>query len=198
MKPSEQAQVNFIADCLRKGEQRKEIPHRRYYVYAITENGDVCYIGKGKGKRVLSHFKNSTNQLLGQRIRESRNIYDWYIIDDFESELDCLEREKQLICLLKRYGHRLYNSTYYNSKRKFNKSLKQIYEVFEQFRNFTFPIEMPNDKIIGALERAEIILSMCKKEFHNLEVQPIYRGKPLIELKAVQINCVNYCKILIA
>ena len=25
MKPSETAQINFIADCLRKGEQRKEI-----------------------------------------------------------------------------------------------------------------------------------------------------------------------------
>ena len=52
MKPSETAQINFIADFLRNGEQRKEIPYRGYYVYLITENGKVCYIGKCKGKRV--------------------------------------------------------------------------------------------------------------------------------------------------
>lgn len=199
MKPSEQSQVNFIADCLLKSRQgNKSIPKRGFYVYAITENEEVCYLGKGKGQRVLSHFNRSTNQLLSQRIKENRNLYDWFIIEVFDSEYECLEYEEQLIKSAKQADYKLYNSTFYSNKNACHKSLKQVYEIFEQFRNRIFPINTPSEKIITALERARILLNICKSDYSDLKVKPIYRGKPLDELTAVQIDCVNYCRIIIA
>jgi len=175
---------------------KKAIPKRGFYVYAITENEQVCYIGKGKNYRVLSHFKGTGNQILGQKIKENPSAYDWEILKEFESEAECLQYEKYLIKGMKGSINKLYNTTHYSEGHN-EKLLKGLYEVLTQFRDRIFNTNT-DCQSLPALERAKIILQICREAYSSAEIKPVYRGKPITELQAIQVNCLHYCRILIA
>lgn len=127
--------VSFILDELKKG-LNKSIPQRGYYVYAILENNKVCYIGKGKKNRVLSHFKGKGNETIFTLYKNSPNRYDWTILESELSEIESFEREKHYINLCKSNEVKLYN-TIYNTKDYVSEKITMTIKSLESLIDIT-------------------------------------------------------------
>ena len=81
---------------LNKNEFSKEvIEELKYYVYKLIDprNGNVFYVGKGKGDRAYNGIRNSTCEL----DKESSEKWDIEIIDTFDTDEEALENELKLI-----------------------------------------------------------------------------------------------------
>ena len=97
--------------ALKKGKaDNKIIPKNGYYVYIITENDKICYIGKGKKNRVLSHIKGNGNKYISKK----RNIhkYDWFIVYKTLNEFEAFNYERTLLLDAKENNIELYNIIY--------------------------------------------------------------------------------------
>jgi hypothetical protein len=159
----------------------KAIPAEGYYVYVITENNSICYIGKGRNQRVKSHFNNSSNQLLASRMRENKDFFDWFILDTFDNEYDCFNYEELLIRNCKELNHKLYNKIHYSNTYQYNAFFRGMLSIFKQWEEMIFE-DNSTSKILSPTQSADIIFSMIKDFCKGLTQVPSYRGKPMNEL----------------
>lgn len=74
------------------------------YLYINPESGDVFYVGKGKGKRALSHLNGGSNSAVGKAIHELRQRglepRVEILIHNLRDELEALKVEMAAINLL--------------------------------------------------------------------------------------------------
>lgn len=159
----------------------KAIPKRGYYVYGIIEGGEICYIGKGKGQRVLTHFYNSSNQLLASKIRDNQSFYDWAILDTFESEYESFEYEERLIVNCKQTRHKLYNKAHYSHYNQFNSLVRVFFKVLTQFENLIFDVSQDYG-VLKPNEVADIFFNTIKRTCSGMKQIPTYNSKPINEL----------------
>ncbi len=160
---------------------KKPISSVGYYVYAITKNDIVVYIGKGVKNRVLQHFKNSSNHRLFSEMKNNKKQFDWYILSYFDEQHEALEFEYNIITDAKIGGLKLYNKTHYSNSREFNSGLKLIYFVLKQYENMWFKVNTLN-LYTCPKRRAETFLRCLKIEFENYSEKPMYKNKPFTEL----------------
>lgn len=169
--------LNWIADF-----NMKSIPVTGFYVYAILENNTICYIGKGKGNRVLSHFNGKGNIMLYSKIKGNQNIYDWAIVGQYQDEKDALVFEKLVIkkCLHEKV--KLYNSVHYSGGRAKNELFKGIFSLLNDYEKRVFPCQISSTLTVEGL--AELVISLIKDICSGVSKDkiPMYRSKPLDEL----------------
>lgn len=163
----------------------KSIPKRGYYVYVITENDSICYIGKGKQYRVLSHFKNSSNHTLNLKIRENKNNYDWHILEEFDNEYDCLNYEEELILNCKRNKHKLYNVIHNSKGKQYNKLIIHFFNSLRLYEQNTYE-QITDPNILTIKQVTEIYFEIIKNTCKKLIDIPRYKGKPLNELSFIE------------
>lgn len=131
----QQTYIDYIITDIRKG-LNKSVPQRGYYVYAILENGEVCYIGKGKKNRVLDHFKGKGNKTIFNLYKTTSNEYDWTILEIQQNESESLERERYYINLFKANKTKLYNVNY-NTKDYVIEKTNMVIKSMEYLINIT-------------------------------------------------------------
>lgn len=180
------ADLQIITDPFSKGfvpAYYKAIPIHGYYVYVIMENGKVCYVGKGKKKRVLSHFKGTGNVFLYSRIKDGQNIYDWAVLEHFEDEADAFDYEKRLIKKCVRLRIKLYNSTHYAARASKMILFKGIFGLFKDYENRVFSDQICD--ILSVSELADIVVKLIKDTCDGLSQDriPVYRSKPINQLQ---------------
>lgn len=160
----------------------KVIPINCFYVYIITEGEIVCYIGKGTGKRVLSHFNGRGNVLLGTKIKSDPHLYSWAILEEYDNEYDCLDYEEQLILECKKAKHKLYNKVHYDSSSTYNKEFRGIFGLFKQYEERIFPSQMSTS--MSLIELLDILFKMVKEVCQKVSLEniPLYRGRRLDQL----------------
>ena len=84
------AKAQNIVDLQILSKSKTEIPKDGYYVYAITKENIVVYIGKGKSNRVKSHFGKSSNARLALDYKENPTLFDYFILECFDEEYESL------------------------------------------------------------------------------------------------------------
>jgi hypothetical protein len=178
---------------------KTDLPTSGFYVYAITKSNIVVYIGKGKKKRVLSHFGNSSNMKLAFDYKENPTLFDYFILECFDEEIECLDFEEHLIRDCKAIKFNLYNSTHYLNELAYNKELRSYVMLLNQFDYMVFykKYGVHSHEIFSPLERAQLVLDMIKDNFKNWKQVPKYKGKPITELKAIAFEHQDYIKIKI-
>jgi len=69
---------------------------QRFYVYAYRIDGQMAYIGKGKGKRAWCHLKGAKNAILRDRISNGKSVRV-KIIKQGLSEAEAFQLERKCI-----------------------------------------------------------------------------------------------------
>jgi hypothetical protein len=175
----------------------KSIPLRGYYVYVITENNYICYIGKGKNNRVKSHFTDSSNQVLKSKIKENKNIFDWHIIDVFDTEIEAFDLEEDLIIDCKKNKHKLYNKVHYSNYGQYNKEVRSIFNVLNQLEKMVF-IDIKRDNILSIHETTKIFFKIINDICLKMKYIPVYMKKPINELNYSLTKIDNYIKVSVS
>lgn len=181
--------IDFIVSCLKVGEQRKFIPSTGYYVYIITEDGQPCYIGKGKRNRVLSHFERNCDSLVSYKIRENRMAFDWAILETFENEADAHSFEKEIIIALKNSKVKLYNTVYYTKSRYNLRLLIRCLLMNDKHEKMFYR----SDSVVGARNMAMLMLQLIKDISKDClqENLPLYKFKRIENLGYAIIPSIN-------
>jgi hypothetical protein len=182
MSAKKETYISFILDELKKG-LNKSIPQRGYYVYAILENDKVCYIGKGKKNRVLSHFKGKGNETIFTLYKNSPNRYDWTILESELSEIESFEREKHYINLCKSNEVKLYN-TIYNTKDYVSEKITMTIKSLESLIDITqymYPYES------FTKEAVQMSLNVVKHLYSTIsdKVNITYKGINAMDLQII-------------
>lgn len=68
----------------------------KFYVYLYRIDGEIAYVGKGKGSRAYSHLNKARNPILRQRILEGRSVRVKIIKRDM-TEGDAFRLERRCI-----------------------------------------------------------------------------------------------------
>lgn len=176
--------------------RKTDLPKSGFYVYAITKENIVIYIGKGTKKRVLTHFTRSTNAKLAYDLKENPALFDYFILDCFDEEIESFEFEESLIKECKALKIKLYNSTHYCNGLSKNKELQGYLMLLNQFDKMVFLNQYANQNFTP-LARAKLLLDMIKENFSNYIEVPKYKGKNITELKASEEITPYYTKIII-
>jgi hypothetical protein len=72
------------------------IEQQRFYVYAYRIDGQMAYIGKGKGRRAWCHLSNAKNAILRDRISNGKSVRV-KIIKQGLSEAEAFQLERKCI-----------------------------------------------------------------------------------------------------
>lgn len=168
-----------------------------YYVYAITKDEKVVYIGKGKKNRVLNHFSNSSNNRLYSEIKNNKNSFNWFILSYFDEEIDALHYEYNAICDAKSKGVELYNKMHFSNSKEYSTGLKLIYYVLKQFEDMWFKIDTLGNEICPK-KRAELFIKSLKDEFDWYQNKPMYKNKSITDLSVSIEKETNWYQIKIA
>lgn len=105
----------------------EHIPESGYYVYLIYRNTTVCYVGKGTGNRVKSHFFESCTSCVSQAICLDRDSFSYDVIFSSYDESECYNIERMLIEAYSYFKYDLFNTTHNNvSKRYLSEALNCI------------------------------------------------------------------------
>lgn len=160
----------------------KMIPSNCYYVYAITEGGSVCYIGKGKKRRLFQHFKGTGNMLLGSAIRDNKENFEWFILADFQIESEALEYEEELIIECKKAAHKLYNTTHYTKEPSGQNVFKGLARLLHDYDIRIFPERFCSTLTLK--EAVEIVFSLIDQQCLKTPYDkiPKYKGVRFDEL----------------
>jgi len=118
-------------------------PESGYYVYIIYNDtlDDVLYIGKGKDKRVLAHFKETSKNHVAVKISTLKKIgYDikYKIISHHIDEKEAYKFEKQLIQSFVSKGIDLLNISMTDKDIYLQKELKEGILAIEKFIEFYY------------------------------------------------------------
>lgn len=191
------AKAQNIVDLQILSKSKTEIPKDGYYVYAITKENIVVYIGKGKSNRVKSHFGKSSNARLALDYKENPTLFDYFILECFDEEYESFDFEELLIRDCKAIDFKLYNSIHYTNEFAYNKELRGYMMLLSQFETMVFFKKYAHSEF-SSLDRANLLLDMIKDTFKNCITVPLYKGKNITELKAVEYDCGDYIRIEIA
>lgn len=139
------------------------IPPSKPYVYAILEDGKICYIGKGVKKRVLNHFKKS-DSLISNMIAINPDRYSWTIVDEFDSDSEAFQAEKNMIYFLKDKGVKLYNCIHYKKDKQRFKDINLAANILTNLSSYWFK----NNDIVSLKELASLTLEILKRTTVNI------------------------------
>lgn len=164
-KPNTQIIIDAIIKGIEQGADLrlcygKEIPKTGYYVYALINPLDskMFYIGKGKGKRVLMHDKDlSQNKYKSKVILDILMAglnYDYVIISCFDNEKDAFIIEDLLI-------------------RQFASKLTNISAAKQ--KEPTRWLEYVNKELLN--EGKELVKKIKKEGIHLFEDYYLYKGE---------------------
>lgn len=179
---SKEKRITDIASMLERGMERKAIPKYGYYVYAIYENSSVCYIGKGKGTRVLSHFIKSTNINLRLRMEDNKSKFEYGILACFETEYASLELEKNIISHCKNSKIKLCNIINYSQHKR---HITNIVETIIKIQKSFFEIPISTD-VLSNYHLTHYFMDAVKDFCRNIPIHliPSINGK--------KINCLSF------
>ena len=194
------AKAQKLVDLQIVSKCKTEIPKDGYYVYAIVKENIVVYIGKGKNNRVKSHFGKSSNMKLAFDYKENPTLFDYYILATFDEECETLDFEEVLIRECKTLKIELYNTIHYDKDFSYNQELRSYMMLLNQFELMVFykKYNVNIDGVFTPLERANLVLDMIKDTFKNCIKVPLYKGKNITDLTAIEKDCGDYIRIKIS
>lgn len=172
-KPNKENIITDILIELEAGKFNKDIPKSGYYVYIIFNStlNKIIYIGKGKDKRVLFHFKDR-NAYINNEVKslsDSGCDIEYSIIKQFDNERDAYLFETLLIKNCLSLDIDIYNIAQTHKDIFVKNEFRECVNLLSQFIKYGLVVnEYKNEKILSIQEATNIVVYILKEQIKSI------------------------------
>ena len=191
-KPNKENIITTILAELEKGIFNTEIPADGYYVYVVYNRtlNQILYIGKGKNKRVLFHFKNK-NSYLNIEINSLKSkgfeiVYS--IIKYFKAEKMAYKYETKIIKECLKQEIEIYNIAQTHKDIFVKNSFRECVLLLSEFMRRGYVEPNKNKEILSIQQATDILLERIKAQcltYPKLAVKYKLQNVPVLDINKI-------------